>query len=514
MNYIDETNLLRKNNGKTIDWANSIGCTILFEYQGEKGELELTDYYIKDGIYMVTVKFEGNNYNLRLSSLKNCSLFVLFKDKVENQKKEEKSQKAKELLMKREMEKEYYKQRTISKVHELNPNVEVISEYINYHKPIKCRCIKCMHTWETYPSSIFKESGVFCLACAGKVVNNYDKRNSLYYTHPELVIHFVNIQDAFEHVFNKGQREKNKFLCRCRDCGTFQEKTKGALFYGFNCSFCGDGVSYPNKIIFKLIDELIKKYDITDVEREFSPEWADGKRYDLKFCYADNGYIVEMDGAFHYMHNKLSGITLEESIEIDNAKTKKAHDNGYTLIRINCNYKNSFERFEHIKGNIEKSEISRLFDLNDVDWKAIDLYGLGSVFVSVCDEVNYKEDTSIELLMDKFLISEGAVRNYIKRGKEMGIIDKKKRIKNKTRSEIYDWYVFCGQKLANEVPFKNIGELSNNSLIAFGTKFNDASLYGRAKGLEIGELSKTYKNFRIMKIPHGEPIEEYINQLN
>lgn len=513
MNYIDETNLLRKNNGKTIDWANSIGCTILFEYQGEQGKLELIDYYIEDGVYMVTVKFEGNNYNLRLSSLKNCSLFVLFKDKVENQRKEEEYRKAEELRIKREMEKEYYKQQTISKARELNPNVEIISDYASYHKPIKCRCIKCMHTWETYPASVFKESGVFCLACAGKVVNNYDKRNSLYYTHPKLVIHFVNIQDAFEHVFNKGQREKNKFLCRCRDCGSFQEKTKGALFYGFNCSFCGDGVSYPNKIAFKLIDELSRKYDITDIEREFSPEWADGKRYDLKFCYAGDSYIVEMDGAFHYMHNKLSGMTLDESIELDNAKTKKAHDNGYTLIRIDCDYKDILKRLGYIKDNIEKSELSRLFDLSCIDWKAVDLYGLGSVFVNVCDEINHKKDTSIESLMDKFLISEVAIRDYIKRGKEMGIIDKKKRIKNKTFSRVYDWYVFAGGKLMNEIPFKNLTELSNNSLDTLGTKLSSTSLYRLAEDLNVGEASKTYKKFRFVKIPHGEKIKDYINKL-
>lgn len=47
---------------------------------------------------------------------------------------------------------------------EINPNIEVIGEYVNCETRIKCRCMKCDNIWETIPRGLLQGTG--CPECA------------------------------------------------------------------------------------------------------------------------------------------------------------------------------------------------------------------------------------------------------------------------------------------------------------------------------------------------------------
>ena len=56
----------------------------------------------------------------------------------------------------------------VNEINKLNPNIEVLSMYVNAHTNIKFRCKICGYKWESTPSTIRKSKG--CLQCAGKII--------------------------------------------------------------------------------------------------------------------------------------------------------------------------------------------------------------------------------------------------------------------------------------------------------------------------------------------------------
>ena len=80
-----------------------------------------------------------------------------------------------------------------------------------------------------------------------------------------------------------------------------------------------------------------------EFETEYCPQWIDKSKYD--FYIPSKNLIIEMDGAFHYKDNKMSGQTKEKSKKIDNRKDELANKHGLKVIRIDCNYYDISKRF-------------------------------------------------------------------------------------------------------------------------------------------------------------------------
>lgn len=57
-----------------------------------------------------------------------------------------------------------------------------------------------------------------------------------------------------------------------------------------------------------------------------------------------NKYLIELDGAFHFCDNPKSGMHIEDALLRDKYKDRIANENGYNVIRIDCNYANLSEK--------------------------------------------------------------------------------------------------------------------------------------------------------------------------
>ena len=98
---------------------------------------------------------------------------------------------------------------------------------------------------------------------------------------------------------------KKKVWIKCQECGN--EKLiafNNFINRGISCSKCGDGISFPNKICFNMLQQLN-----IDFISEYNPDWIKPKRYDFYFELNNEKYILEMDGGFHTQDNTLSGQT-------------------------------------------------------------------------------------------------------------------------------------------------------------------------------------------------------------
>jgi hypothetical protein len=163
-------------------------------------------------------------------------------------------------------------------------------------------------------------------------------------------------------------------------------------YHKVGCPVCDNRYSYPERFIGCVLDSLN-----VDYVNQFSPSWLEGRRYDFMFTYANIKYVAEADGAFHYNDNFMNGQTKEETKKIDDWKDEKAIENGFRVIRIDCNYKYG-DRADYIINSLRKSEFSEIFNLDDVDFKLCKKNADKSKLVSVSDLWNSGIHSFKELL--------------------------------------------------------------------------------------------------------------------
>lgn len=230
---------------------------------------------------------------------------------------------------------------------------------------------------------------------------------------PDLVKFLKNPEDAKE--FTPGSHRK--VMCKCPDCGYKKEViVKNLCKYGFSCPVCGDGASFPNKVL----RELLNRLPILNIEYEFR---FDGSlyRYDGKFEYAGQKYLIEMDGAYHYVTNTYSNA--EEVRSRDKLKNKLAEENGYKMIRIHC-YP---ETMEHIKENLFNSDLNKLFDLSSIDWIEIESIARSNIIKRICDYYNEHPKALYKDIGEKFGYLADTISEFISIGEKLGWCKKENR---------------------------------------------------------------------------------------
>lgn len=234
--------------------------------------------------------------------------------------------------------------------------------------------------------------------------------NDVATTHPHLVKYFSNIEDAYTH----SSSEKTKIKFKCPDCG----KEKLLCMYqvlncGFGCSYCGDGVSYPQKFMISALNQLGIVF-----ETEYSPDWINPKRYD--FYISSKDLIIEMDGALGHgngVHPK-SKITSDESLKIDLYKDNEASIRGIHVIRIDCKSSD----VKYISRSILNSNLCEYIDAQNINWLLCDEYATSNLVKRACDIWNSGIYTAKEI-GEILKLDTTTIRRYLRKGKTFGWCD-------------------------------------------------------------------------------------------
>lgn len=263
----------------------------------------------------------------------------------------------------------------------------------------------------------------------------------------------------------KTLRSGKKITVICPDCGRREKKQIINIYNcrSIGCS-CGDGKSYPEKFVRNLLEQLK-----VDFEIEYSPKWADNKRYD--FYLPEHSCIVEVHGEQHYKGNftALGGRTLEEERANDEFKKEIAIKNGvkYYII-LDCR-KNDLKWMINMVLN---SELANLFDLSKIDWKKCAEFANKNIVKKVCEYWNNKrEDETTKDLGEKFKLNCQTIRNYLKKGSELGWCNYNPKDKNNYHNKgRYGKKIkmFKGEQLLGE--FNSYTELERKSESLFGVK--------------------------------------------
>ena len=398
---------------KCIDWINSVGYKVPFIYEDIKGEVEIVDY--DKNKTLLTIKYNNKKCKISTGSFTSCSFGNIsnkitsdFKIEIGTTFKDDKRDliitNRRHIKNKRGQYKKYYK-------YKCNKCGFECSRHWN----IKDKCYKD-ELWIEESKII---NGVGCSCCVNQIV--VKNINSIIDTHPHLVKYFVNIEDAYTHTI----KSNHGILLKCPDCG-FEKmmKTNNFFYKGFSCPQCSDGISYPEKFMYNLLQQLKENNLINNFIYQYTKKhsnWCNKYKYDFYFKYNNEEYIVETHGMQHYVQNGWNIIedrnSLKEIQQNDKNKKELALNNGIkpkNYIVIDCRY----SEINFIKNNILSSRLNEIFDLDVIDWIKIGQESEKNLVKEVCDywklhnNIN-NEGLSIKDLTKIFNASKSMLLKYL-----------------------------------------------------------------------------------------------------
>lgn len=406
--FLDD--LPHSKSGKTIKWSECVGHKIPFVFDEYSGEIDIVGYTSNGKNCKISIIYDGYESKIYPQKIINCDLkFILNKGIrkciLRNQKSYE------------------WKYNVCDNIHDKNRNIKITNRRISYNKnnhikkEYQYHCYKCGFDcssyyingvlkddfWASEHSLFYDNSG--CSCCKGKIT--VKGINSIADTNPELIKYFKNKNEA-----NKYSKGCHSLICTiCPTCGNSREMRVDTLVnIGFSCPVCGDGFSYPNKVMFNLLNQLNIKF-----ESEYHPKWLRGRRFDFYIPYLK--LIIEMDGGLGHGKKTIGNITPEESLKIDRWKDIQAKKHGLSVIRIDSDLSN----IEYIKEKILTSKITQYFDLTKIDWIKCDTYANGSIYIDIINFYkNYKQSTNY--IAKEFKISQKTVINYLKNAHNNNLI--------------------------------------------------------------------------------------------
>ncbi|WP_187118797.1 zinc-ribbon domain-containing protein [Bacillus marasmi] len=262
--------------------------------------------------------------------------------------------------------------------------------------------------------------GCNCPYCAGqRLLVGF---NDLWTTHPHIAKLLKNKQQGYELI--AGTHKKEDF--QCEHCG-FEKNVvvKRVTLSGFSCPRCSDGISYPEKFVFNLLEQLgidFKYQQIFEWSKNIlhdNSKLSGNKQYDFYIPLLN--CIIETHGKQHSNEKGFSafgGRTGEEEVENDILKEKLAKENHIgNYISLDCGE----STIKYIKKSIESSTLKTLIKLENINWEKCHEAACHSLVKTVCDLWNEGKKTTE--IIGATRLDRSTIIKYLKQGKILSWCD-------------------------------------------------------------------------------------------
>lgn len=465
--FLDE---LPKKNKLHIDWINCIGYKVPFVYDDIEGEIEIVGYVNSKEIYVQYL--DCNVYKISMARFKTGCLgralgkiTGAFKVEIGEILKDDK----RDLII---TDREYR-----NGLGEIDKDTK--------YKWYRYTCNDCGWDGGWIVEGALLTQGVGCSCCKGKTVA--EGINDIPTTAPWMVKYFQGGYDEAKlYTCNS-----NKKICPiCPECGKINKSTAvNNIYYneGISCDFCSDNISYPEKVVLEILNQLKVNYKRELTKTMF--KWCGKFRYD--FYLPDYNCIIETHGRQHYEEHRRKGArALEEEQTNDKLKERLAKENGIEYyVVLDC--RNS--EINWIKSSIISSELANMFNLSNIVWEKCEKYALSNLIKEVCECKKNNPEYSAMDISRIYNLSDKTIRDYLKKGNELEWCHysaeeeyiKGVRRKNKWGKQVE---IFKnGQSLGI---FETCSELERQSERLFGINLSHSSISDVASGRR-----KTYKGF-------------------
>jgi len=278
---------------------------------------------------------------------------------------------------------------------------------------------KCSDCSESYESTVFRKVSIIkngCPYCEGKKVS---RNNCLAKSRPDVFAMLRNKEGGY--LYTEGSTKRVDFICP--DCkGRVNQQISSVVSDGLKCRNCSDGISYPEKFVIGLLNQIGVKFEC---QKTF--DWSKNLKTDKQKKWSYRTYdfyipsincIIEAHGSQHYTESSF-GKKLSEEKENDEYKKDLALDNDIDIyIILDC--RESDQSF--LKNTILESALNIIFDLSDIDWSECNKNALKSNVKIACEYWNngLRSPTKIG---KKLKVAKPTARKYLKLGAESGLCD-------------------------------------------------------------------------------------------
>ena len=389
-------------NNKYINWKESMGYKVKFIYDNIKGEVEIIDYYMKNNYPCLKIKYKNKIYPININDFRNCSLGNILGLVNHN-----------------------YKYQIGDVINNVASGKLKILEQIKIkgndgwsRKYYRYKCLICGNI-DTISEGNLTINKNGCSVCSGrKVLKGY---NDMWTTNSKLASLLADPEDGYKYT-----QSANQYVnWECPNCSNIIKHKKICQIkeQGLSCPKCGDKLSYPEKFVFNILQQLLKNEFIYQLSKT-NFNWCDTYLYDFYFKINNERYIMETHGLQHYQESfgKIKSNkyvrTLEEEQENDKLKKQIAIENGIkeeNYIIIDC----SKSTLKFIKNNILNSRLNDIFDLTKIDWLRCHKYALNSLVKQACNLWNNKVYTTSEI--GKIMkLTKNTIQKYLKQGTKLG----------------------------------------------------------------------------------------------
>lgn len=273
----------------------------------------------------------------------------------------------------------------IKELANVNPNIEVIGKYIGAHKKILHKCKICGNEWLNPPHNALRNEG--CPVCSHRVIGsppNY--KNSIWASEYRKIAEYYNVSEEQMKTIMPMSTKEIDIICPI--CGNeIRGKAVNLFRRKMSCHRCSDGISYSEKFMASLLEQLNIKYTT-----QYITNWSNKKRYDFYLPYYN--CIIETHGLQHYRGWDKNHIDFKQQQENDEFKKKLAKENGIEhYIVIDCRE----STLGWIKNSILNSNLVKILNFNDkdIDWEKCNLDTFSSKVKIASDLWNSNETITI-----------------------------------------------------------------------------------------------------------------------
>lgn len=300
-----------------------------------------------------------------------------------------------------------------------------------------------------------KYNGSSCPYCSNKkLLKGY---NDMWTTNPDLASLLANPEDGYMYMQCSGK----KVDWKCQDCSAIlnNKSIDSIKRQGLSCGNCSDGISYPEKVVFGLLNQLNVSF-----EHDNSQSWSKNKRFD--FYIDSKSTIIETHGIQHSSKSfkSIGGRSLRDEKENDRYKKNLAISNGVKhYIELDCRYSD----IDYIRTSILNSEISVIFDLSKVDWDLINKEATKSSLIVACKLWN--SGINIKGISEMLKLNRNVVSEYLVKGNRLNICSyQKKSLKAKvvqlSKDNVYikEWNSIIEASKELNITDSNISSCCNN----------------------------------------------------
>lgn len=213
-----------------------------------------------------------------------------------------------------------------NKLHQINPDIEILTPYIKAKTKILCKCKIDGYEWEATPQNLLQGHG--CPKCGGRAIPTTEEfKEKLYQISPDIEI------------IGTYEMSLKKIKCKCKKCGHEWKATPNSLLQGTGCPKCK--TTKGEKRIAQYLDNLGIHY-IYNKKYFKDLVGTGGGLMRPDFIIPSLRIWIEYDGEQHFRPVDFTGgMSAEEVQQLfeytqqnDNIKNQYAKDNNWTLIRI------------------------------------------------------------------------------------------------------------------------------------------------------------------------------------